>query len=143
MVPGERVEALLRQAPDLAVAQRRDAARPLAVRQQRHLADDVAGRDLGNQCRPALGDIVLVMAEHAEAAARHDIDRIRRLALMEQRGAAGQHQQNELALDGGHAGRVEIGEQRSAQQRLPQPQPGRILVRLDEAHSGLIPRSAP
>jgi hypothetical protein len=50
--------------PHFAVAQRRNAARAHGVRQQRHLADDVAGRDLGDQAG-LLRCIALVVAEHA------------------------------------------------------------------------------
>jgi hypothetical protein len=143
MVRGEIVEARLCQAPDLAVAQRRHAARALGVRQQRHLADNVAGRDLGDQRRAAFDRVVVVVTEHAEAAAGHEIDGVGRFTLVEQGRAAGQDQRRELALDCRHAGGVEVGEEGGAQQRLPQPQPGRIPVRLDNVHRRLIGRRAP
>ena len=131
------VEAAARQPPDLAVAQRRDAARALAVRQQRHLADDVAGRDLGHQDR-LLGAVLVLVAEHAEAAAGHDIDGVGRLALAEQRRAARQHEQAELLFDRRHAVRLEIGEQWRALQRLAQPQSCGILDWRDDAHPSVI-----
>ena len=106
---------------------RRDAARALAVRQQRHLAHDVAGRDLGHQDR-LVGAVLVLVPEHAEAAAGHDIDGVGRLALAEQRRAAGQHEQRQLALDRGHAVVVEIGEQGRAMQRPAQPQARRVLA---------------
>ncbi len=76
----QSVEAAAGEPPHFAVAQRRDAARALAVRQQRHLAHDVAGRDLGHQDR-LVGTVLLLVPEHAQAAAGHDIDGVGRLAL--------------------------------------------------------------
>ncbi len=132
----QRVEAAAGEPPDLAVAQCRDAARALAVGQQRHLADDVTRRDLGDQDR--LVEDLLLVAEHAEAAARHQVDRVGGLALVEQRCAARQDKQRQLALDRRHACRVEVGEQRRTLQRLAKTQPGRFLGRRDVAHPPLL-----
>ncbi len=113
------------------------------MRQQRHLADDVAGRDLGHQDR-FVGAVLVLMAEHAEAAAGYDIDGVGRLALAEQRRAARQHQQRQLALDRCHAFCIEIGEQGRELKRLAQSQPCGVFARRDDAHpSLLIGRSCP
>jgi hypothetical protein len=97
------------------------------MRQQGHLADDVAGRDLGHQDR-LVGAALVLVSEHAEAAAGHDIDRVGRLALAEQWRAARQHQQRQLALDCRHAVRLEVGEQRCPLQGLAQALPCRVLA---------------
>ena len=106
MLRRQGVEIGPRQSPNLAVAQRRDAAGALAFGQQRHLAHDVAGRDLGDQAR--LLDFGFVVPEDAEAAARHQIDGIGGLAAAEQRDAAGQGEQLQLALDRSQAPGVEF-----------------------------------
>ena len=131
------VEAAAGEPPHFAVAQRGDAPRALAVRQQRHLAHDVAGRDLGHQDR-FVGAVLLLVAEHAEAAAGHDIDGVGRLALAEQRRAARQHEQRQLALDRRHAFFIEIGEQGREVERLAQSQPCGVLARRDDAHPSLL-----
>ena len=141
MVGGEGVEAALGQPPDLAVAQRRDAARALALGQERHLADQIARRDLGDQHRLA-GVARFVMTKDPERAARHDIDGVGGFALAEQRRAPGQHQERQLVFDGCQDFGSEVGEQRSLLQHLLQPQPGGILARHGETHPPVIPFSA-
>ena len=141
MVRGKGVEAGLGQPPDLAVAQRRHAAGTFALRQERHFADQIARRDLGDQHGLA-GIAGLVMAKDPERAARNDIDGVGRLALAEQRRAAGQHQQGQLVLDGGQGFGGEVGEQRCLLQHLLQSQPGGILAGHGETHPAVIPFSA-
>jgi len=88
MPRGQLVEAAARQTPDLAVAQCADAARALAGDNS-----DISPTMLPggiSAIRIGLRRVSSVsVAEHAEAAAWPDIDCIGRLALVEQRGAAG------------------------------------------------------
>ena len=69
------------------------------------------------------------MAEHTEATAGHQIDRIGGFALAEQRRAPRQDEAREFALDRRYVPGIELGEQRCALQRPAEPQQRCVLVR--------------
>ena len=100
------------------------------------------GGILGHQQR-LVGAVLVLVTEHAEAAAGHDIDGVGGLRPGGTTGAARQHQQRQLALDGRHAVRLEVGEQRRALQGPAQPLSCRVLAGRDDAHPALTDLAFP
>ena len=107
-------EPVMAELQELAIAQRPDRRRARGARQQRHLADALAGADEGDEARLALaaGDI------DAERPREQDIEAVRRIAGLEQRPPGTQRQPLAFAPDGPPASRSDRLENVTEPQRL-------------------------